>query len=390
MIGTMRVSARADYALRAAIELAAASGSHVTGEQLARAQDIPGRFIETILTQLRRTGLVRCQRGADGGFWLARPASEISLADIIRAVDGQFPGAPGEPQENVTYPGPAEPLRRVWIALRAFGPTVLETLTLADIVSGELWLPGGPRLVPQPTGSSFLRGLVCCSARSDFPGGPPGLTVVHDDVGVIGRAGRGEVEFLGGDVAGAEAPLDFGGGSESRQVPDPGAIQYLLERCGHEDAQLPPVDQLRAQEEHPVKEQHRVRGGRRHRRGHSGVRVEVVDRVLVPPVAVRAKRVEEDPAERVEVEGVVVVGFWRELAAPVALRPGQVEAFCRGADDLSAPGAKDQRELVGQRGLAGGGRPVDGDPQRVRGRDGLDRPGEPVEELAAGAFVHGL
>jgi Rrf2 family protein len=141
----MRVSARADYALRAAIELAAASGSHVTGEQLARTQNIPGRFIETVLTQLRRTGLIRSQRGPDGGFWLARPASEISLADIIQAVDGQFPGAHGEPPEGVTCPGPAEPLLRVWIALRAFGPTVLETVTLADIVSGELWLPGGPR-----------------------------------------------------------------------------------------------------------------------------------------------------------------------------------------------------------------------------------------------------
>jgi Rrf2 family protein len=140
----MRVSARADYALRAAIELAAAPGSHVTMEQLARAQNIPGTFIETIVTQLRRTGLVRSQRGPDGGCWLARPASGISLADVIRAIDGQFPGARGEPPEDVTYPGPAEPLRRVWIALRAFGPAVLETLTLADIVSGELWLPCRP------------------------------------------------------------------------------------------------------------------------------------------------------------------------------------------------------------------------------------------------------
>lgn len=143
----------------------------------------------------------------------------------------------------------------------------------------------------------------------DFPGGSPGLVVVHDDVGVIGRAGRGEVELLGGDVAGAEAPLDFGGGSESRQVPDPGALQCLPERGGHEDAQVPSVDQLRAQEEHPVKEQHRLCRGRRDRRGHSGVGVDVVDRVLVPPVAVRAQRIEQDPAERVVVEGVVIVRF---------------------------------------------------------------------------------
>jgi Rrf2 family protein len=140
----MRVSARADYALRAAIELAAASDSHVTGEQLARAQNIPGTFLETILTHLRRSNIVRSQRGPDGGFWLARPASEISLADIIRAIDDQLLVVRGEPPEDLTYPGPAEPLRRVWIALHAFGPAVLETLTLADIVSGELWLRGGP------------------------------------------------------------------------------------------------------------------------------------------------------------------------------------------------------------------------------------------------------
>jgi Rrf2 family protein len=140
----MQVSARADYALRAAIELAAAQDAHVTAEQLALAQNIPGTFLETILTHLRRSNIVRSKRGPDGGFWLARPASEVSLADVIRVVDGQLPGVRGEPPENVTYPGPAEPLRRVWIALRAFGPTVLETVTLADIVSGELWLPGGP------------------------------------------------------------------------------------------------------------------------------------------------------------------------------------------------------------------------------------------------------
>jgi Rrf2 family protein len=140
----MRVSARADYALRAAIEMAAASGNHVTSEQLAAAE-IPGKYLETILTQLRRSNIVRSRRGPDGGFWLARPASEISLADVIRAVDGQLLGVPGEPPENVTYPGAAEPLRRVWVALHAFGPTVLETVTLADIVCGELWLPSATR-----------------------------------------------------------------------------------------------------------------------------------------------------------------------------------------------------------------------------------------------------
>ena len=101
----MRLSARADYALRAAIELAAASSGHVTADQLARAQQIPGKFLETILTQLRRAGLIRSQRGPDGGFWLARPAAEISLAEIIRAIDGQLLGVRGERPENITYPG---------------------------------------------------------------------------------------------------------------------------------------------------------------------------------------------------------------------------------------------------------------------------------------------
>ena len=137
MLG-MRLSARADYALRAAVELAASSGDHTTAEQLARAQHIPAKFLEAILTQLRRAGLVRSQRGPEGGFWLAKPAEEISLGDIIRAVDGQLVGVRGERPENVTYRGAAEPLQRVWIALRATERAVLERVTLADIISGNL------------------------------------------------------------------------------------------------------------------------------------------------------------------------------------------------------------------------------------------------------------
>jgi Rrf2 family protein len=134
----MRLSARADYALRAAIELASASGTHVTAEQLARAQHIPGKFLEAILTQLRRAGLVRSQRGPDGGFWLARPAEDISLADIIRAIDGQLVGVRGERPENIGYIGAAEPLQSVWIALRANERAILEEVSLAHIVTGKL------------------------------------------------------------------------------------------------------------------------------------------------------------------------------------------------------------------------------------------------------------
>jgi Rrf2 family protein len=146
----MRLSARADYGLRAVIEIAAVSDGRVTAEQVARAQQIPVKFLETILTQLRRAGLVRSLRGPDGGFLLARPAGEISLADILRAVDGQLAGVRGERPENLDYTGSAEPLQRVWIALRASERAILEGVTLGQIVSGKLpgnvtHLVGDPR-----------------------------------------------------------------------------------------------------------------------------------------------------------------------------------------------------------------------------------------------------
>jgi len=134
----MRLSARSDYALRAVIELAAAGPGHVTADQLARTQAIPGKFLEAILTQLRRAGLVRSQRGPEGGFWLARPAGEISLADVIRAIDGPLLGVRGERPENVGYTGAAEPLQSVWIALRANERAILEEVTLQHIVAGTL------------------------------------------------------------------------------------------------------------------------------------------------------------------------------------------------------------------------------------------------------------
>src|ERR1700719_3285193 len=121
----MRLSARADYALRAA------DGGHITAEQLARAQHIPGKFLEAILTQLRRAGLVRSQRGPDGGFWLARAAADISLGDITRAIDGPLLGVRGERPENLGYVGAAAPLQTVWIALRANERAILEEVTLA-------------------------------------------------------------------------------------------------------------------------------------------------------------------------------------------------------------------------------------------------------------------
>ena len=138
----MRLSAKADYALRAAAELAAAGdGAPVKSEQIAAAQKIPPKFLESILLQLRNGGLVRSQRGAEGGYWLARPAGEITLADVIRVVDGPLASVRGERPESLAYTGAAEPLGLVWIAVRANLRAVLETVTLADVVSGELPSP---------------------------------------------------------------------------------------------------------------------------------------------------------------------------------------------------------------------------------------------------------
>jgi Rrf2 family protein len=135
----VRVSAKADYALRAAAELAAAEGAGpVKGEQLARAQSIPPKFLENILLELRHAGLVQSQRGVDGGYWLARPADEITLAEVIRAVEGPLANVRGTRPESVEYQGTAEPLRRVWVAVRASLRGVLESVTLADVASGEL------------------------------------------------------------------------------------------------------------------------------------------------------------------------------------------------------------------------------------------------------------
>lgn len=134
----MRVSAKADYAIRAAIELALAGEGPVKGDAIAKAQEIPPNFLENILADLRNAGLVASRRGAEGGYWLARPAGEVTLADVIRAVDGPLANVRGIRSEQVAYSGSAEPLRDVWIAVRASLRRVLERVTLADLASGEL------------------------------------------------------------------------------------------------------------------------------------------------------------------------------------------------------------------------------------------------------------
>jgi Rrf2 family protein len=134
----VRVSAKADYALRAAIELAAAGDGPIKGERIAQAQEIPLKFLENILGDLRHAGVVRSQRGVEGGYWLARPADAITVAEVVRAVEGPIANVRGVGPETVEYVGSAERLREVWIAVRANLRAVLEHVTIADLARGEL------------------------------------------------------------------------------------------------------------------------------------------------------------------------------------------------------------------------------------------------------------
>ena len=135
----MRISAKADYAVRATLELAAADdGEPVKGEVIADAQDIPLQFLEHILLELKHAGIVRARRGAKGGYWLARPADDVTIAEVIRAVEGPIANVQSAPPESMTYRGNAEHLQEVWIAVRANLRAVLESVTLSALVDGDL------------------------------------------------------------------------------------------------------------------------------------------------------------------------------------------------------------------------------------------------------------
>ena len=130
-----------DYGLRAVVELSAAGASAenpVTSERLATAQDIPPKFLESILLQLRRGGIVHSQRGPEGGYWLARPAEEISLGEVIRVIDGPLANIRGQRPEQLGYTGAAEALQEVWIALRASEREILDLVTVANVAQNRL------------------------------------------------------------------------------------------------------------------------------------------------------------------------------------------------------------------------------------------------------------
>ncbi|THV32011.1 RrF2 family transcriptional regulator [Glycomyces paridis] len=134
----MRLSARVDYALRAAVALAGYGDRWVSAEQIAEDQGIPRKFLESILLQLRRGGIATSKRGSEGGHQLARPGDRISLADVIRAVDGPLVGVRGERPEEVTYAGTAAALTNVWIALRVSERNILESVSLAAVAADDL------------------------------------------------------------------------------------------------------------------------------------------------------------------------------------------------------------------------------------------------------------
>jgi Rrf2 family protein len=132
------ISAKVDYAVRALCTLADGGERPITAESLARSQHLPAKFLESILNDMRRAGILHSQRGADGGYRLSRPASEITVADVIRPLDGPLAEVRGLRPEATSYEGPAEQLQSVWVAVRASLRSVLEHVTIADIASGKL------------------------------------------------------------------------------------------------------------------------------------------------------------------------------------------------------------------------------------------------------------
>ena len=134
----MNVTAKTDYAVRAMAELGAADGALVKADRIAEAQDIPRHFLDNILNDLRRAGIVATQRGAEGGSRLARPAAEITIADVMRAMEGPLAAVRDIRPDQLSYEGPAEALPEVWVAVRASLRNVLEKVTIADVVSKQL------------------------------------------------------------------------------------------------------------------------------------------------------------------------------------------------------------------------------------------------------------
>lgn len=139
--GPVRVTAKVDYAVRAVMVLARVAldgGGPTKGDQIGDEQQIPVKYLENILADLRQAGVVRSQRGSDGGYWLARPPAEVSIGDVIRAAEGPVATVRGERAENLDYPPGAEPIQELWVAVRASLRAVVDSVTFEDLVRGTL------------------------------------------------------------------------------------------------------------------------------------------------------------------------------------------------------------------------------------------------------------
>lgn len=167
----MRVSARADYALRAAAELAVVEpDGRLKRDQIAALQGIPVEYLESVLLALKHAGIVQSQRGSGGGFRLARPATDISLADVIRAVDGPMTDVRGDRPETLEYIGAAEHLQDVWIAIRASLREILEGTSVHDLVAGRL--PSGVRRLARDPEAWVSLGRIRGTGRPRQRGAP--------------------------------------------------------------------------------------------------------------------------------------------------------------------------------------------------------------------------
>ncbi|MDX3070803.1 RrF2 family transcriptional regulator [Streptomyces sp. NPDC088354] len=144
----MHISAKADYAARALLELACEPARPLTCEAIASSQQIPFRFLKSVVGELRKAGLVRSQRGCEGGYWLGRPAEEITLLDIALAVDGELITLRGEPPAGLDYPGAASGLPGVWRQVEASAAAILGAVTLLSL------LPAGAREQPARKGAA--------------------------------------------------------------------------------------------------------------------------------------------------------------------------------------------------------------------------------------------
>jgi Rrf2 family protein len=151
--GSMHITAKADYGMRALLELTSVyleePSTLVKAETISEAQDIPAKFLEGILRQLRQTGIVASKRGAAGGYRLNQSPAEITIADVVRALDGPLAAVRGQRPEDVEYAGPTEHLKEVWVAVRAAMRDVLEHITLADVAANKLPDPV-TRLLDEP------------------------------------------------------------------------------------------------------------------------------------------------------------------------------------------------------------------------------------------------